>query len=64
MEKKHKAYLYVRRIDTDVAIHKVSISSVSENYVERVMSGMLRNMNTDEFYIDDSEADKIREEEK
>ena len=64
MNKKYKAYLYVRRIDNNEIVHKVGVSAVGEDYIERVMRGMLRNMNIDDFYIDDSEADKVREEER
>ena len=43
-------YLRVRNLHT----------RLSERHVERVMMGMLRNMNTDDYFIDDSEIDQAR----
>lgn len=52
------ASLLVRRLDTGVIVHTVPLRSTSEGYVERVLRGMLRNLNTDEYYVDDSELDE------
>jgi len=57
------AYLRVRRLDTQEIVHSVPLQQSDLHHVERVMMGMLINMNTDKFYIDDSEADAAREEE-
>ena len=51
--------LYVKCIGTNVIIHTVAVSHPSARKVERVVRGMLINMNRDEFYIDDSEADDL-----
>ena len=53
------AYLRVRRLDTRELVCSVGVKNVSEHYVERVMSGMLRNM-AEDYYIDDSEVDAAR----
>ena len=56
------AYLRVRRFDTREIVHSVALhNSVSPRYVERIMMGMLINMNTDEYFIDDSEVDAARQ---
>ena len=47
-------YLRVRRLSDGEEIHKVE---TTERQAERVMMGMLINMNTDEYYIDDSDFD-------
>ena len=48
--------LYVRKLDTDEVVRTVPLSQTGDRYVEKVVSGMLRNMNTEKFYVDDSEA--------
>lgn len=50
------ADLIVREFGTDAEVSRVDVSGKSERAVERVMMGMLRNMNTEKFYIDDSKA--------
>lgn len=48
-------HLYVRRISDDEVVSRIEVRD--EHRYERVMRGMLINMNTDEFYIDDSDFD-------
>ncbi len=48
--------LYVRALDTREIVHTVEVHNTTQ--VERVMLGMLRNMDTDRFFIDDSEFDE------
>ena len=55
-ETEYKAYLRVRRFDTNEIVHSVGLSSTHWRHVERVMMGLLRNMDTDRFYVDDSEV--------
>jgi len=50
------ANLYVRRLDTREIVHTVDVGNKSESQVERVLRGMLINMNTDEYFIDDDEV--------
>ncbi len=59
MDKQYKAFLVVRDMNRN-EIDRIGLSSLDENYVERVMMGMLRNMDTDNYFIDDSEVDKAR----
>ena len=54
----NKQYLFVRDIETREIVHTVEVTGRSENMVEKVMRGMLINMNTDKFFIDDSKAYK------
>jgi len=56
------AYLHVRRLDTREIVHSVPLQRSDLRHVERVMMGMLINMNTDEYFIDDSEVDAVRKE--
>lgn len=53
--------LHVKRLGTGETVHSVECQNESPRYVERVMMGMLRNMNTEEFYIDDSEFGESEE---
>jgi hypothetical protein len=49
--------VHVRRLSDREIVHSVEVNNPTERKVERVVAGMLRNMNTDEFFVDDSEAD-------
>ena len=53
------AYLRVRRIDNNECVHSVGLSKLNDQHVERVMLGLLRNMDTDKFFIDESEVDSL-----
>ena len=46
--------LYVKNIETGEIVHELE---TTEARYERVMSGMLINVDTDKFFIDDSEFD-------
>lgn len=56
-----KAYLRVRDLETGKSVHSVAINNLSDRHVERVMLGMLRNMNRDKYFIDDGEVDAAKE---
>ena len=49
-------YLIVRKLGRQEKIHKTKVTNATCNKVEKVMSGMLRNMGED-YYIDDTEFD-------
>jgi len=49
-----KKELLVRELGTDRIIHRVDVSTKSNSVIEKVMLGMLRNMDTDKYYIDDT----------
>lgn len=55
-----KPALIVRTIDDGKEVHRVELSSLSERYVERVLSGMMNRVDLERFYIDDSEVDAAR----
>jgi len=61
MAQEYKAYLRVRSFDTRDIISSVGLTNLRHSHVEKVMMGMLRNMNTDDYFIDDSEVDVARE---
>ena len=52
----NKPELVIRRLGTNEEVRRVKLDSTSTRYVELVMLGMFRNMDTDKFYIDDSEV--------
>jgi len=51
-----KQVLKVVEFETRKVVSEVDVTGQSRRIVEKVMLGMLRNMNTDRFFIDDSEA--------
>jgi hypothetical protein len=59
----YKAYLRVRSLATREIVHNVGLTSLNERRVERVMLGLLRNMDTNRFFVDASEVDEAREKE-
>lgn len=46
-----KAFIEVVEIETGKVVEAVDVSGRSESYVERVVRGMLRNLNADRFFI-------------
>jgi hypothetical protein len=58
----YPAYLVIRSIEDRAEVKRIGVSSLSERHVERVMRGLLINMDTGRFFIDESEVDKAREE--
>ena len=51
------ANIYVKRLGTNEVVDTIKFTGTSERKQERVMMGLLRNMDTDRFYADDSEVD-------
>ncbi len=64
MAEEYKAYLHVRELKTRKCVKCVGLKNISKNHVERVMSGMLINMNTNDYFVDDSDVDRARAENK
>lgn len=60
MNIEYKAYLRVKRFGTNEVVHSVGLTSVRDGYVERVMYGLLGRINTEEYYVDNSEVDEAR----
>lgn len=51
--------IVVRELETQKEIHRVEMQTpISESKVERVLMGLLRNMDTDRYYADESECDE------
>jgi hypothetical protein len=50
--------VYVRDFETRTSIKEIDVTSIigTSNY-ERFLMGLLRNMNTDKYFVDTSEAD-------
>lgn len=53
---KYPCYLRIREAKTGNIVRSVGIKNLSDTSVQRVMSGILHNMNTDDFYLDDDEV--------
>ena len=49
------ARLHIRRLDNREIVKSIEVANNNPRHLERVMLGLLRNMNTDEYFIDDSE---------
>ena len=47
--------LIVRRIDDGSEVSRIKVQNPNERYVERVLRGLLRNLDTNNYYVDDSE---------
>ena len=56
----YKAHLIIRRLGTNEEVDRIGLTSLGEEHVEKVMRGILRQMDTDKYYIDDSEVDEAR----
>lgn len=46
-----KAYFVVREIKTDKEVRRIEVTKHSESSRDRIERGIIRNMNTDEFYV-------------
>lgn len=49
--------LKVVDLETREVVHKVEVTNDNPRHVEKVMLGMLRNMDTEKYFIDDSDFD-------
>lgn len=47
-------FLEVVEIETGEVVHKVEVTGKSERNIERCEMGMLRNMDTERFFVRDS----------
>lgn len=54
---KFLAYLHIRDMATDASVKSIGLTSLAERYVEKVIAGIMRNMNLDNYYVDDSEVE-------
>lgn len=48
--------IYIRDIKTREVVHTIDVHNKSPHQVERVVMGMLINIDKDKYFIDDSEA--------
>lgn len=55
------AHLHIKRMGTDETVKSIGLTSLSERYVEKVTMGLMRNMNLDSYYVDDSEVKAAKE---
>jgi hypothetical protein len=53
-----KRELRVVRTETGKVEHTVDVTDKPDGQVEKAMRGMLRNMDTDRFHVEDSADDK------
>ena len=50
--------IYIREFGTDKIVDTLDVSNKSERSIEKITMGLLRNMDTERFYVDTSEPDK------
>ena len=62
METAKMPYLIIRSLDGHKEVYRVQVTSLNERHVEKTMLSMLRNMDTKNYFIDDSEVDDARRE--
>ena len=48
--------LHIRELSSRQIVHSFTVTGKSERAIEKIMLGLLRTMDTDKFYIDDSET--------
>lgn len=53
-----KRYLRVREFETGKIVSEIEVTGKNERQIERIEMGMLINMDTDKFCIDDSAKDE------
>lgn len=49
--------LYIRDFDTRSIVKEIDVTGHSERQVEKIMMGMLINMNTEDYFVDDSDCE-------
>lgn len=49
--------IHIRNIETNKIEYSIQVSSLDENYIDRLVLGILEGLSSD-FYIDESEIDK------
>ena len=53
--------IYVKRLDTSEVVKTIPVDvPISERRQEMILMGLLRTVDTDRFYVDDSEIDTAR----
>jgi len=50
--------IYIKRISNDEVVKTIDVTGKSERHIGRCVAGILINMDTDNFYIDDSETEQ------
>ena len=45
--------LVVRRMDTREEVHRLDVSRKTESQVERILRGLLRQMDCDAYYVEE-----------
>ena len=53
--------IYVRRFGTREIVSTIPVTQLTERHLEKCVLGLLRNMNTDDYFVDDDEAYKALE---
>ena len=48
--------IYVRQLDDREAIHSIDMTGKSEKHCDRTVQGLMRNMDLDNFFVDDTEC--------
>ncbi len=56
-----RAFLVVRSIADGAIVRRVAVYDIGEKRVDRIMTAMLAQMDTDSFFVDDSDVEAARE---
>ena len=51
--------IYVRRLDTREIVHTVPVKGANISRPDKIVAGMLINMDRERFFVDDSECDAV-----
>lgn len=55
--------IYVKEVATSKVVKEIDVTGKSERNCERVLRGLLMQMNREDYYVDDSEVDAHFDEE-
>jgi len=53
-ERSFEMKIYIRRRSDREVVKEIDVSKRSESFIEKCIRGILRNLNTDEYFVDDS----------
>jgi len=48
-----RRFLVIRAFEGKAEVKRIEVTGHAEHYIERVERGLLRNMNTDAYFVDD-----------
>lgn len=64
MAKRKKPALIIRDYETHGEVRRVEVSSIAPRYVENILRSLLRKIDSEKLYVDESEVEVARAESK